>query len=423
MDRQELKKRKKSGVFLGGLSLGDSLGIALVFCIFVLAPLGGCRSPRTAEMVKSLSAGKTSGDIHGEGELAETKKLFPVQELYDKKHAPLGRPNFGYIDRTGRIVIEPRFTWAYEFTEGLARVQIGSRDGYIDTTGKVVIKPQFYRARQFSEGLAPVGNIRWLPIGLKWGFIDKTGRMVIKQQFSQVSHFSEGLAAVAREGEKWGYIDKTGRYVVSPQFDYAGDFSEGLAVVEKSGKLGYIDKAGRALERAIRFSEGLAAIEVGGKWGFVDKKGSVAICPRFDDVEGFSEGLAAVRIDRSWGFVDKEGRVVVHPRFDDVEGFSEGLAAVKVGGTWHEKERRWDGGKWGFVDKTGKMAIAPQFDEVWPFCGGLALGEIDLVRGCYHVYVDKEGKFVWDPANLQGMLRKMGFKVVVPPENSVQDKK
>ena len=52
----------------------------------------------------------------------------------------------GYIDITGKYVIEPQFDYADDFTDnGLARVRIGDWEtgkyGYIDITGKYVIEP------------------------------------------------------------------------------------------------------------------------------------------------------------------------------------------------------------------------------------------------------------------------------------------
>jgi len=64
---------------------------------------------------------------------------------------------WGYIDKTGKTVIEPQFDDARNFQEELARVKINKKWGYIDKTGKMVIEPQFDRAFGFSEGLANVG--------------------------------------------------------------------------------------------------------------------------------------------------------------------------------------------------------------------------------------------------------------------------
>ena len=55
----------------------------------------------------------------------------------------------GYIDRTGRMVIQPQFELGgvesdYPFSEGLAAVAVAhGKWGYIDKTGKFAIAPRF----------------------------------------------------------------------------------------------------------------------------------------------------------------------------------------------------------------------------------------------------------------------------------------
>ena len=43
------------------------------------------------------------------------------------------------------------------FTDGLAKVQIDEKYGYIDKTGTMIIEPQFEDAGRFFEGLAEIG--------------------------------------------------------------------------------------------------------------------------------------------------------------------------------------------------------------------------------------------------------------------------
>ena len=77
-----------------------------------------------------------------------------------------------------------------------------------EQTGRFTINPQFSEAYPFREGLAAV-RIGDSKTG-KWGFIDKQGKMVINPQFDHVTFegtFSEGLAGV-RIGGKWGYISR-----------------------------------------------------------------------------------------------------------------------------------------------------------------------------------------------------------------------
>ena len=103
-----------------------------------------------------------------------------VKESFKK----LGRsPRYGYIDKTGKMVIEPEFEEARHFSEGLARVKVNGKWGYINESGKIVIKPQFENAREFSEGLA---RIR---LNKKWGYIDKSGKLVIEPQFIKAREF------------------------------------------------------------------------------------------------------------------------------------------------------------------------------------------------------------------------------------------
>lgn len=48
---------------------------------------------------------------------------------------------YGFIDKTGKIVIKPEFDYVGPFSEGLAVVWIGNKYGYIDKTGKYIWKP------------------------------------------------------------------------------------------------------------------------------------------------------------------------------------------------------------------------------------------------------------------------------------------
>lgn len=104
---------------------------------------------------------------------------------------------------------------------GMARVKLSGKWGYIDRTGRIVINPQFEEAGDFSEGLARV------KVGGKWGYIDRTGRFLINPQFEEAGDFSQGLARV-KLGGKWGYVDRRGEVVISPQFSEASDFSRSL---------------------------------------------------------------------------------------------------------------------------------------------------------------------------------------------------
>jgi hypothetical protein len=315
----------------------------------------------------------------------------------------------GYIDETGKIVIEPRFDKAGEFSEGLApvgfdqdkrEVTLGSNTyvtssshpsykwGYIDRTGKYIAEPKYSIALGFSEGLAVVKESEG-----KYGFIDRTGKTAIPQQYEFADSFSEGLACVMING-KYGFIDKSGNVAIRAQFSSPGYFREGLAAVRVGGKmldhkqyriigsLGgryvYIDKTGTPVIKlsgdvgsAAHFSEGLASVGVIGKHdytckGYIDKTGKFVIEPRFSTAEDFSEGLALIILNpdfgfpyEGFGFIDRTGRIVLTFKYPSdytmVNNFAGSLAWVETGGNSMDFRNA----QYGYIDKSGIVIWTP----------------------------------------------------------------
>lgn len=71
---------------------------------------------------------------------------------------------WGYMDKTGRMAIKPQYDCAWDFSDGLACVQVGLLRGYIDEKNTMVIKPQYVMAKPFCNGKASV-----YINGGKWG--------------------------------------------------------------------------------------------------------------------------------------------------------------------------------------------------------------------------------------------------------------
>ena len=144
---------------------------------------------------------------------------------------------WGFMDTTGKWVIDPQFEGVAGFADGRAPVKVGGRIGYVDLTGKFVVNPQYDQGNAFDEGYASFAN------GGKWGFIDTKGQEVCAAKFLAVGNFSDGLAPAQTE-DGWGFIDRKCKLVVSPQFDGAESFQNGLAHVTALGKEAYVTTAG-----------------------------------------------------------------------------------------------------------------------------------------------------------------------------------
>jgi hypothetical protein len=172
------------------------------------------------------------------------------------------------IDREGNVVIDefPQgLHWSnyLDFSEGLACVEMDGKYGYIDKTGKYAIEPHFSYAKNFSDGLALI-----MDENFKCGYIDKKGRIVIQPIYAMGSDFSENLAAVclqdgtSLEKRKYCYIDKSGKMVSDSSFCRADDFHDGIGSVEVYDEgINYVDKTGKLLvNRNLNYLEKLFII-------------------------------------------------------------------------------------------------------------------------------------------------------------------
>lgn len=213
-------------------------------------------------------------------------------------------------------------------------VRVQGKWGFIDRRGNIVIQPRFQHALSFSEGLAPVMQDE------KWGYITEDGKWAIEPQFAMASLFSESLASVRRTfTDDFGYIDRTGKIVIQPAYDSAGYFIDGVARVgnETIGSMirtsfadvgltcsyFYVDKNGQEVPKpeinvgltpssAPAVSNGLEPFKMNGKMGFKDASGKIVIAPRFDYVARFEDGLALFTTHKGAraGYLDETGRIV-----------------------------------------------------------------------------------------------------------------
>ena len=71
----------------------------------------------------------------------------------------------------------------------------------------MVIQPKYTDASIFQEGLA------YVKVKNKYGFINKKGKTVVKPIYDRVSMFYNGLAYVEKNGRAF-YIDKTGKKAI-----------------------------------------------------------------------------------------------------------------------------------------------------------------------------------------------------------------
>ena len=120
-------------------------------------------------------------------------------------HVRIG-DKWGILTADGEQLAEVKFDSVGVFHEGLAVVKAAERYGYIDRSGAIVIPIQWMAAYDFSEGLAA------LRVDKKhFQFINTAGTVVIKsKKYDSVGRFRNGICRVVKGGKvKW--IDTRGK--------------------------------------------------------------------------------------------------------------------------------------------------------------------------------------------------------------------
>jgi hypothetical protein len=132
-----------------------------------------------------------------------------------------------------------------DYGNSLIRVFSNGKVGYIDTTGKIIIEPKFANAFDFSEGLAPAR------LNGKFGLIDIKGNFVIEPKYDYIERFPNGVYVFFSEG-KAGFLNRRFSYeinkIILPNYSSIKFFSDTKAFATTfSGKHGIIDYHGNII--------------------------------------------------------------------------------------------------------------------------------------------------------------------------------
>lgn len=106
-----------------------------------------------------------------------------------------GNVQYGFVDKTGRIVINPQYKQVGYFSEGLAvAMDKTGKYGYINTKGVWIIPPQYTLTTFLDRNPETLnfhqGRVVFYDDKLqKYGFLDKKGNVVLSAQFDELQPF------------------------------------------------------------------------------------------------------------------------------------------------------------------------------------------------------------------------------------------
>ena len=158
----------------------------------------------------------------------------------EKQEGEKREDRFGYADRSGKLIADTEYEFAYPFSEGLGCVRKNGKYGFLNRGGEVAISFEYLDAAPFSEGLA------YFATEETYGFMDKNGKPVFFLDCDSVSSFHDGLAYFSVDG-KYGFLNQQGDVVIEAVYDDVSYFQDGIAQVRRNNLTGMIDSRGEEI--------------------------------------------------------------------------------------------------------------------------------------------------------------------------------
>jgi len=242
----------------------------------------------------------------------------------------------GYKDKNTKEVVIPNiFERIMDFHEGLAAVRIKGLFGYIDLSGKIIIEPKYDLAGSFYQGLAEI-----LVEG-KTGIINKNGEIVIKPQFARSIPFTKDVVLV--KSGTWHRSYYHGREKLPSLSDSAFSFSYGLYglyhikdgwIAKPQFYLNLFERQGRGLIWASKKDHPSEKL-----YGLLRSDGSWKIPPTYSHAQRLTEdGMAIVSIgmkngrQKHWGAVNSEGDLVIPVKYAPIVRWYYGFSRYNIAG-------------------------------------------------------------------------------------------
>jgi hypothetical protein len=323
-----------------------------------------------------------------------------VISLFVNYHAIAQEKVFTCINEQGEELFKFEAYAVWPFNDGMAMFktvvlnEAGTkylwRIGFIDETGRVVIEPQFDSQYVVYYGFE--NGVSWVryPDTDKYVLINKLGDVISEKSYEKVGSFNDGMGVVYEEYNQ-GWVDSTGKEVIP--CIYFGDpwFYEGLACVcpieSTTETYGFINTKGEVVI-PFKFSQpgysgfenGEARAVVNGKTCLINKKGEVVFTPKLtNNMDLFYNGLsvAYTKPDRTgFGFFNRENKWVIQPIYDYATPFENGRAVVSLG----EFE--------GVIDTLGNFVIPMVYQTIVGDCDDHGLFQVSLDGKWYFLNCD-----------------------------------
>jgi len=178
------------------------------------------------------------GYIDGSGEqiIQSSYEMFPNYlkrgQFYSNMAIVKQKGKFGAIDLNGKVVIPIIFTEIGDIS-ALTAFSKGKGWGFMDLTGKVIIQPTFDYAESFKDSQAIVEKMTLQ------GVIDAKGNEIIPITYTSVTRLTKDLFLVSN-GSHFGIISSKGEQVVPVSYQQIRVLDKDFVLLMNNNELHYL---------------------------------------------------------------------------------------------------------------------------------------------------------------------------------------
>lgn len=365
--------------------------------------------------------------------------------------------NWGLIDNNGNEILPLEYrAIADKVIDGLVEIRSNKRIGYVDITGRVLLEPTYKSISEFVDGYAVVSKTSY--------YYDEDGRDrersvygVINSQFKEiipcVFDSIEYEVEIGRFKTNVGYKTIDGRFIaavdgkellIDKKYKYCKSFDDTCAiavrVVDEHVNYGLVDKKSNDIlppifSRLDHIENELYKFKINDLYGLVNSKGNIILQNKYNGIGKFEDNLACVQVNvhsddrygqrKLYGYVDSSGNEILPPSYEfigkrnhkyavvmknnlwglfGVESHQlkifpnvsflgpcmENLCKINVGGIYDINSKKTTGGLWGYVTVDGEIVIEPTYEQAYGFSDGMAAVKLNGKWG----FINSEGTII-----------------------------
>lgn len=280
--------------------------------IILLMTLVGCGNTQ-----KNTPPTSSEVDAENETEIetTQTDTSDTGADLYLAYQFVDGQKKYGYIDRSGNYVIEPKYIFGSDFSEGMAIVYDGNFYKVLNQVGDVLFQNEGM-IESFQNDMAVFID----QATYKMGYIDKTGTVAIKPTFLMATPFRpDGTAIVSNTTDALTVIDKSATTIkeikLSSEFTGLYDVKDGYALF-------------------------ISASQDGSKIGVVSLDGQLIIPAEYNGITNLGNGFFDVKdpegefydvLDTPSAIFDQNGKKLTDYIYYDVKPYQGDYASANDG--------------------------------------------------------------------------------------------